>query len=186
MEKKILLFFANGTEEVEALVPCDFLRRCGGNVTLCAVGTNDKLATGSHGIKVECDVLESELDKDSSYDMVIVPGGLKGAQTLSNSDTVEYFLAKAQIEGKFIASICASPALVLGKFNLLLGRCAVCYPGFESDMKGAIQSNEKVVRDENLITAKGAGVSVEFALELAKALYGNEKSEELARKVVWK
>ena len=97
MSKKVLLFFANGTEEVEALVPCDFLRRSGCEVTLCGVGTKEKILSGSHGIKVECDCLETQLNKDESYDLVVVPGGLKGANTLSNSEYVEYFLAKAQM-----------------------------------------------------------------------------------------
>ncbi len=186
MAKNVLLFFANGTEEVEALVPCDLLRRSGANVTVCGVGSESKVLVGSHKIKVECDILEKDLDRDMSYDMIIVPGGLKGAENLSKSENVEYFLAKAQFENKMIASICASPSVVLGKMNILLGRRAVCYPGFEDGMKGCEVGEEKVVRDDNIITAKGAGVSIEFSLECVRSLYGDKAADELAQKIIWK
>ena len=184
MMKKVILFFANGTEEIEALTPFDMLKRCGADVILCGVGKS-KTLLGSHGIKVECDINENDLDQNIDFDMIILPGGGLGSQNLRDSKIVDHFIDRALKENKYIGAICASPSVVLGSKNILVSKKATCYPGFEEGMTGAFVTNEDVVRDGYIITGKGCGVSFEFSFELVSCLYGNEIKEELKRKIVW-
>lgn len=184
MNKTAILFFAPGTEEVEALTPCDLLRRTNVKVIVCGA-SKEKVVVGSHNIRVECDMLEDEIDKNIDFDMVIIPGGLKGSDCLSKSKIVDHFLTRAIKEHKFIASICASPGVVLGQKGILKGKKAICYPGFESKMIGAIPENKNVVVDDNIITSKGAGTAVDFSLELVRCLFDDETKRNLADKIIW-
>lgn len=178
--KKIVLFFANGTEEIEALTAVDVLRRAGAELTV--VGVGGKEVVGSHGIRVTADIAEDEL-KTYDFDMVIVPGGLPGTTHLDESAVVDATLRTVNEHGGFLAAICAAP-LVLGKRGYLVGREAICYPGFESYLTGATISAHRVCRDGNVITAAGMGVALEFALTLTDALYGTEKANDLRRSVL--
>ena len=184
MNKTAILFFAPGTEEIEALTPCDLLRRVNVNVIVCGASDSTTII-GSHNIKVECDTTENEIDKNVDFDMVIIPGGLRGSDCLSKSKIVNHFLSRAINEHKFIASICASPGVVLGQKGILKGKKATCYPGFEEKMIGAEYVNEKVVVDDNIITSKGAGTAVEFSLELVRVLFDEETKRNLANKILW-
>ncbi len=179
--KKVVLFFANGTEEVEALTAVDVLRRAGAE--LCVVGVGGREVVGSHGIRITADLSEDELNRDEAFDMVIVPGGLPGTTHLDESETVDAVLRAVNARGGYLAAICAAP-LVLGKRGYLEGREAICYPGFEANLLGARLSERRVCRDGNVITAAGMGVALEFALALTEALYGAEKAESLRRSVL--
>ncbi len=174
--KKVLIFFANGTEEIEALTPLDILRRAGADVTLCGVGGRE--LRGSHGIVIKTDA-EAEALTNFDYDMVIVPGGLPGTTHLDECPVVEKALEAIDAKDGILAAICAAP-LVLGKRGYLAGKQAVCYPGFEAYLKGAKLSTKKVVRDGNIVTAKGMGAAMEFSLVLTEMLFGTEKAESLA------
>ena len=147
--KKVILFFANGTEEVEALTAVDLLRRAGAEVTL--VGIGGKEVTGSHGIRITADVAEDEISS-YAYDMAVVPGGMPGTTYMDESKTVEKTLSAVYRNGGFLAAICAAP-LVLGKRGYLNGKKAICYPGFETYLKGASLSDSRVCRDGKIITA---------------------------------
>lgn len=184
MDKNVILFFADGTEEVEALVPFDMLKRCDANVVLCAVGEG-RVRTGSHKLKIECDTSEKEIDLKMDFDMIVIPGGGLGSSNMAKSDVVDHFIKRALKEDKYISSICASPSVVLGPKGVLEGKKAVCYPGFEEGMKGAFSSESGVIKDGKIITAKGCGVSFEFSFEIVSCLFGDEKTEELKRKIIW-
>ena len=175
--KKVLLFFANGTEEIEALTAVDLLRRAGAKVTLAGIG--GKECVGSHDIRVTADVDADTLDC-FDYDMVVIPGGMPGTTHMDESDVVEKALLEIHKKGGYLAAICAAP-LVLGKRGYLQNKRAVCYPGFESYLKGALKPCEgtRVCTDGKIITGAGAGVAVEFALALIAALYGTEKAESI-------
>lgn len=167
----VYMFLANGFEEVEALCPLDLLRRAGVEVTTVGVGA--QTLCGSHGIKVDADIPDI-MYRDTSPEMIILPGGMPGAENLDNSRIVDAAIKAAQKNGSFLCAICAAP-MVLGKRNILVGKRAICFPGFEKYLERACMSeNEAVVRDGNIITAKGMGVAFDFGIELIRALKGND------------
>ena len=189
----IYLFLAPGFEEVEALAPLDLLRRAGLAVTTVAITTpagipaTECAVTGSHRITVMADMSEADFahymdiaGEDSAampIRAVILPGGMPGATHLDASAVVDVCLAAARRQGAVIGAICAAP-LVLGRRGYLNGLRATCYPGFESELKAA-HPGGKVVRDGNIITAAGMGVSLEFGYELIGALVSPEKAGEI-------
>ena len=115
--------------------------------------------------------------------MIILPGGMPGAKHLDESRVVDAALKAAARNGSFIAAICAAP-MVLGHRDLLVGKEAICYPGFEDQLKGANISKKRVVRDGNIITAAGMGVALEFGLELVAALKGRDVAEKLRHGII--
>ena len=176
----VYMFLADGFEEVEALCPLDVLRRAGVEVTTVGVGKD--MIRGAHGITVLADIPDV-MYRDSAPDMIILPGGMPGAANLDACKTVDAALKAASRRGAFMAAICAAP-FVLGKRGLLQGKRAVCYPGFEGELEGAMVSEgETVVRDGNVITAKGMGVAFEFGLELVRCLCDDETAEKIKASV---
>ncbi len=184
--KKCIILFSDGTEEIEALTPLDILRRAGVGCVLAKVpagGKSDGLtAEGSHGIKVVCDRQVSEVKQDD-FDMVIVPGGMPGTSNIGMNGSAVRLIEAAYESGRFVAAICAAPSL-LGKLGMLEGRNAICYPGFEKELRGAKIADAKVVRDGNVITGAGMGVALDFALECVKALCGEETAKKLSAGVI--
>ena len=178
----IYMFLAEGFEEVEALAPLDLLRRAG--LEIKTVGVGSKTVVGSHGIPVVADTTTEELS-DVSADMIILPGGMPGTKNLDANATVHYAIDTAVKNNAYICAICAAP-MILGKLRLLNGKNAVCYPGFEQYLEGAVISDKKVVRDGRFITAKGMGAAVEFGLELVAALKDKKIAEDLASAVIHK
>ena len=176
----IYMFLAEGFEEIEALCPLDLLRRAGLSVTTVGVGA--KQITGAHGITVQADVLDTEY-ADPSPEMVILPGGMPGTLNLSESEVVKNAIRAAHSEGTYLAAICAAPS-ILGDMGLLVGKEAVCFPGFEEHLTGANLSSCRVVRDGKIITAAGMGVALEFGLTLVAALCGEDQAEALRRAVL--
>ena len=175
---RVYIFIADGFEETEALVPWDILKRAGANVKLISIAKVTK-AVGAHGLSVCTDAsIDSVIGE--LPDLAVLPGGMPGMLNLINSSALKELLLECAAAGKFIAAICASPA-VLGAHGLLRSKRAVCFPGFEKQLDGAIVSNEPVCRDGNIITAKGMGISFEFAFALVSALYGENKADEIKK-----
>ena len=164
------VFLADGFEEIEALSVVDILRRCQIEVQTVSI-TENKQVTGSHGIPVLADITLEQANTDTAQ-ALILPGGLPGSDNLQSCKPLEDVLKKAAKEGRIVAAICAAPK-VLGAFGLLAGKKATCYPGFEKELLGATPLTEKVVRDGNAITSRGAGTAADFAFALADALGGN-------------
>lgn len=159
----IYLFLADGFEEIEALAPVDILRRGGKDVKTVAV--KGKKAVGTHGIAVECDITIDEVKDD--MEMLILPGGMPGTKNLAASEKLISLVKEAFEKGIYIGAICAAPS-VLGEIGILKGKKATCFPGFEGYLNCAEISDDFVVVDENVITAKGAGVALEFGFALLK------------------
>ena len=178
----IVVLLADGFEEIEALTPVDMLRRAG--LEVATVGISSKVAVGSHGIAVICDKTPDEVDL-SATSAVIFPGGMPGSLNLDASPFTDVIISSVLERGGRIAAICAAP-LVLGRRGLLVGKRATCYPGFESELSGAIVTGESVVTDGNITTAKGMGVALEFSKELVSLLVSKEKAEELSSAVMEK
>jgi 4-methyl-5(b-hydroxyethyl)-thiazole monophosphate biosynthesis len=172
----VYVFLADGFEEIEAISPIDILRRAG--VLVKTVGVSGKTATGNHGITVTVDIQMSEIKLDGSLEMVVLPGGLPGANNLQNSEDVVNALNFAAQNKRYIAAICAAPK-ILGANGLLRGKKATCFPGYEDELTGAIATSESVVTDGNIITAKGAGAALLFGFALVKALKGQETADKI-------
>ena len=174
----IYMFLANGFEEVEALAPLDLLRRVGCDVTTVGVGGADTIV-GAHGIAVGANIPDT-MFRDSKPEMIILPGGMPGTRHLDESRTVDAALRSAANTGAYIAAICAAP-MVLGKRGYLEGKKAVCFPGFEEYLEGAILQPKgvKVVTDGKIITAVGMGAAVEFGLALVRVLKGDDAANAL-------
>ncbi len=175
----VVLFLADGFEEIEALCPLDLLRRAG--IETVTVGLGTKTVRGAHGITVQAD---TDTLPEGTLDMVILPGGMPGAANLDASDAVSEALARAHAAGGYLAAICAAP-MVLGHRGYLGGKKAICFPGFESELTGAeVAADALVVRDGNVITAKGMGVALEFGLALVAALRGEDTAAQLRAAVM--
>lgn len=172
----VLLFLAEGFEEIEALTPVDILRR--GGVELLTVGVGGNTIKGSHGIYVAADIEDKQLGDLSDVEAVILPGGMPGTLNLEKNSTVINTVKYCAEKDLVIGAICAAPS-ILGHLGLLEGRRAVCYPSFEGELKGAVGCSEYVCRDGKIITAKGMGVSVDFGLELLSALRGQAAADKV-------
>ncbi len=173
----IYMFLANGFEEVEALAPLDLLRRAGCDVT--TVGVGGDMILGAHGIAVQADIPDT-MFRDSKPEMIILPGGMPGTRHLDESRTVDAALRSAINTGAYIGAICAAP-MVLGKRGYLRGKAAVCFPGFEEYLEGAVLQPKgvKVAIDGKIITAVGMGAAIEFGLELVEVLKGEDVANAL-------
>lgn len=171
----VYVFLADGFEIIEALAPVDMLRRA--KIDVKTVGVTSQIVTSSCGIGVKCDMTADEFD---FYDVeaVVLPGGMPGTLNLENSPVVQNAIDNANNTNAYICAICAAPS-VFGHKGLLEGKKAVCFPGFEDSLEGALSSDEYVVTDGKFITAKGAGVCIDFGLEIVKQL----RSEELANEI---
>ncbi len=172
----VYCFLADGFEEVEALAPVDMLRRAG--VDVKTVGVNKADITGSHNIRVHCDITADMISLNENIEAIILPGGMSGTKGLDASPIVHAAIDHCVSAGKYVCAICAAPS-ILGKAGLLKGREAIAFPGFEAELKGAKISDKHVVNDGNFITAKGAGVAIDFGLEIVSALCGKEVSDKI-------
>lgn len=172
----IYVFMADGTEEIEALTPVDVLRR--GGLEVRTVGIGGKTVTGSHQIPLVCDLTPQEVDMQK-IEMLVLPGGMPGTNVLDASPDVQRFLDFAQENGRWIAAICAAPS-ILGRRGMLRGRKAVCFPGFEKELAGAEVCNQPVCMDGKLITGKGMGAALPFALKLLEALTDKDTAQAMA------
>jgi 4-methyl-5(b-hydroxyethyl)-thiazole monophosphate biosynthesis len=182
MAKKALVFLADGFEEVEAVTPIDYLRRAGIEVTTVSI-SGSRTVKGSHGIPVTADALLTELPA-TSWDALVLPGGLPGASNLAASEETGTLL-KAQAEaGRLVAAICASPAVVLAPLGLLKGRRFTCYPGMEAQVSGAQWSEDKVVTDGNILTSRGAGTAGLFAAAVIGKLLCQADADKVAGSVL--
>lgn len=172
----IYVFLANGFEEIEALVPVDLLRRC--ELDVVTVGIDSQIIKGSHGISVITDIDDKQIVLNDDIDMIILPGGMPGTLNLENNNSVQNAIDFCIENDKYIAAICAAPS-ILGHKGLLSGKIATCFPGFETQLTGAKVSSDLVVVDGKIVTAKGAGAAMKFALKLCELITDKERAKLL-------
>ncbi|MBR5134771.1 MAG: DJ-1/PfpI family protein [Clostridia bacterium] len=173
----IYVFLAEGFEEMEAIAPIDLLRRAGCDVKTVAV-SDKTVVTGAHAIPFVADLLIDELEFDG-LEAVILPGGIPGTPNLEASSAVQAAIDEAVARGAVVGAICAAPS-ILGHKGLLDGKRAICYPGFENALTGAVVDPATyVVTDGRVVTARGAGVATDFGLELVKILVSTETADAL-------
>lgn len=178
MKKKVLVPLAEGFEMIEALSVVDVLRRAGIEVDLAAVGDNVQV-TSSHNVPVIADKLIIACAEER-YDLIVLPGGIPGAENLKKSETLAALLKKQNSENRLYGAICASPAVVLEPQGLLEGKKATCHPLFIDKLPSQDHAEKNVIFDKNCVTSRGAGTSIEFGLELLGILLGDEKKQEVA------
>lgn len=171
----VFLFLADGFEIIEALAPVDMLRRA--KIDVKTVGVTGSTVTSSCGVAVNADITIDEFVYDHA-DAIILPGGMPGTLNLENNQIVQSAIEKAAGDNVLICAICAAPS-ILGHKGLLKGKNAVAFPGFEKDLEGAVISDNYVVADGNLITAKGAGVATEFGLKIVEMLTDKETAVKI-------
>lgn len=171
---KALVPLAEGFEELEAVTIIDVLRRAGVEVTVAALAASP--VTGSHAIRVEADALLDAVQRDV-FDAVVLPGG-PGAQRLRDDERVKAVVRRLAAEGRLVAAVCAAPT-VLEAAGVLAGKRATVYPG--NQLPSAEQVEERVVVDGSIITSRGPGTALEFALAVVEKLAGAAKASELAR-----
>ena len=175
----IYVFLANGFEEIEALATVDILRRAELDVRM--VGVGGKVITGSHGISVTADVEERDVTTDD-MELVVLPGGMPGTLNLEKSPSVIASVRYCLEHSLHVAAICAAPS-ILGHMGALKGCTATCFPGFEKELEGASFSSQPVCVSGRVITAKGAGVTVDFALRIVAELCGAQKSTAIKKAI---
>lgn len=179
--KKVYVFLADGFEEIEGLTVVDILRRA--HVECEMVSVTDSLTiTGSHGIILQADRLFDAATLTDA-DALVLPGGMPGTNHLMAHEGLKQLLFDYNAEGKILSAICAAPS-VLGQHGLLNGRSATCYPGFGDKLTGAnYLALAKVVRDQNIITSRGMGTAIDFALALTAALLDETAATTIAASI---
>jgi 4-methyl-5(b-hydroxyethyl)-thiazole monophosphate biosynthesis len=176
MGRKVLVPIADGTEEIEATCIVDTLRRAGAEVMVASVGQPQVKA--SRGVRLVADARISDY-MNESFDAIVLPGGLPGAEHLRDSTDLIRKLREQKQAGRLIAAVCAAPATVLQTHGLLNGVKATCYPTMLDQLDPALAVNERVVVDGAFITGQGPAVAIEFALRVVEALFGAEKAKEV-------
>lgn len=172
----IYVFLAPGFEEIEALATVDVLRRA--ELEVCTVGVGEDFVIGSHRIPVAADIYERDLVLDEKVEAIILPGGMPGTLNLEKSPVVQKAIDWAIENNKLVCAICAAPS-ILGHKGILNGKEATAFPGFEAELSGAVLSEKYVARDGNIITARGMGSSIEFGLQIAEALAGDNTANKI-------
>ena len=179
---------ADGSEEMEAVAVVDVLRRAGADVALASAEPGRLEVTCSRGVRLRADVELKELSRrPQDLDAVVLPGGMPGAERLSASPDVNALLRTQSAAGRLIGAVCASPAVVLEPAGLLEGRDATAHPAFSDRLPNQSHVGERVVTDLHgppLVTSRGPGTSLEFALELVAQLISEEESQALAQALV--
>lgn len=177
---RVLVPIAPGVEEIEAVTVIDVLRRAGAEVTVA--GLVDGVIEASRGVKLVADVaLDAVLDV--AFDAVVLPGGLGGTNRLRADPRIRAILERSRRAGSLIGAVCAAPT-VLWDAGLLEGKRATSHPSVLDVLTGARTSEERVVIDDGIVTSRGAGTSMEFALALARLLVGEAKERELRAAMV--
>lgn len=176
----IYVFLADGTEEVEAISAIDMLRRA--ELDVMTLGIGSQMIVGSHNIGIVCDADIKNITPDESLQAVVIPGGMPGTLNIEKSDLAQKFIDYANENKKVIAAICAAPS-ILGHKGLLNGKKATCFPGFEKELVGAEVVPDGVCQDGNIITAKGAGVAIEFGLKIVEQFAGKDEADKIYKSI---
>jgi len=173
---KVLVPLANGFEEIEAVTIIDILRRGGVEVTTASLNSDEQVH-GSNGITILANTLIKYVTSDE-FDMILLPGGIPGAEHLRDSSKVQELIKEFNQKEKLVGAICAAP-IALYSAGVLKGEDYTCYPGYEQVIQDATFKDNKVVESENILTSRGPGTAMCFALEIVKKLVGSETYEQL-------
>lgn len=177
----VSVLLADGFEEIEALTVVDLLRRAQIYVDTVSI-TEEYIVHGAHGINVQTEDTFDEVNFVES-DMIVLPGGMPGTTNLMEHEGVRRVVKDFAENGKPVAAICAAP-MVLADLGLIKGKKITCYPSVEKEIQGSVFTHLPVTVDGNIITSRGVGTAIAFALKLIEILSGSEKAEEIAASIV--
>jgi len=181
---RVLVPFTTGVEEIEFVAVVDLLRRA--DVEVCMASLDGHPVTGRSNIVIKPDAALPDVMHDN-WDMVVLPGGLPNAHLLRDDENVKTVVERLRAESKSIAAICAAPT-ALAAYGITAGRRVTSYPAFKDSMKelqpSSVYVDDAVVEDDFLITSRGAGTAVTFALRLIARLCGEAKAEEISVSIV--
>ncbi len=180
---RVYLFLAEGFEEIEGLTVVDLLRRAEIDISMVSI-TGKLTVTGSHHITTDADVLFEDADF-SDADMLVLPGGLPGTVNLLEHPGLDALLREFAAKEKNIAAICAAPR-VLGTKGMLAGKKVTCYPGNETYLTGAQVMDAAVVEDGNILTSRGMGTAIDFALAIIRYLKDAQEAEKIAKSIQYR
>ncbi len=180
--KSALVLLAPGFEEIEAITIIDILRRA--SIPVTVAGLEYPLVTGSHSITIQPDVFYKEVDA-SAFDLLILPGGQPGSTNLKNDPLVLEWIQSRFRAGKALAAICAAPT-VFHAAGITDHITVTSYPSEQNVFDTKRYSEQSVVKDHGVITSRGVGTAIPFALELVAELTGNKTAEEIKEKILWK
>jgi 4-methyl-5(b-hydroxyethyl)-thiazole monophosphate biosynthesis len=174
---RVLVPLAPGFEDLEATTIVDLLRRAG--IEVVTAGLQPGLIQGARGMRVQPDASLDEV-KDQDFDMIALPGGMPGAEHLKNDARIQALLKRLSGAGKYTAAICAAP-IALAQVGLLDGRRVTSYPGFVDKLKppGASYLTDAVVVDGKVVTSRGPGTAMDFALTLVELLKGKAVRDQV-------
>jgi len=178
--KRILVPIADGFEEIETTCIVDVLRRAGLSVTLAGVKSGP--LKGSRGVYVVPDSLLSDCLREE-WDMVVLPGGQPGVNNLRQEASLTAVLKERHADKNLIAAICAAP-LILKDASIIEGLSLTSHPSVEKELGGAVYSCDRVVISGHIITSRGPGTAIEFALSLVNILVGKSKADEISEAVL--
>lgn len=179
---KAYVFLADGFEEVEGITIVDILRRAEIDVTMISINDSVEIL-GAHGIVISADKVFEEVGFDD-VDMLILPGGMPGTKNLAKHKGLINLLKDFDDADKMIAAICAAPT-ILGENEILKGRHATCYPGYEDKLIGATIVNKNVVCDDNIITSQSLSTAIEFSLAIVSHFKGYAVKEKVKKAIVY-
>ncbi len=179
MAKKVYQFMADGFEDIEALIPVDVLRRGGVDIKTVSINGSN-IVESAHGVQMVADVLFEEVeDQLADADLLMLPGGMPGAENLNAHEGVKKALVRQFEAGKMVAAICAAP-LVLGGLGILKGKRATCYPGFEGTLEGADYTHALWTPAGNATTGEGPAAALPSAYSLLAMLTTEENATTVA------
>ena len=171
----VYIILGTGFEEIEAVAPCDILRR--GGVQVCYAGIGGTLIKGGNGIAVQAECTVEDMDLEA-MEMIVLPGGMGGVHSILGSEAAMNAVTYAYESGKLVAAICAAPT-ILAKLHITDGKHAVVYPGMEDQMGSAVMEDTNAVRDGKVLTGRAPGAALDFGYMLLETL----KDAETAKKV---
>ena len=181
MTGDVVVFLADGFEECEGLLVVDLLRRAGLKTVMASVMGRRTVDSSRH-IPITADTLAEAVDYEKVR-LIVLPGGRLGTENLDKSKLVkEKCLEFAR--DKAVAAICAAPS-ILAALGLLEGKKATCHPDFEDQMRGAFLTGESVSADRNIITGRGLGATIEFALEIIRKFAGTDMAEKIKKDICY-
>jgi len=178
---KVLVLLSPGFEEIEAVTIIDILRR--GEIEVVVAGLEKENVTGSHNISINCDIFYKDV-KINDFDFLILPGGQPGTNNLKSNPVVIEWLQMFNKENKIIGAICAAPN-VLKEASIVDRVKITSYPAEKDNFESKYYSEQNVVKDKNIITSRGVGTAIDFALELVNNIKGKNVRDELAAKILW-
>lgn len=178
----VIIPITNGSEETETVTVVDVLRRAGWDVTLAGINGPGPV-TASRGVQLVPDTQWEQTDL-STFDMIVLPGGMEGTLAFCNNDGVQEALRIFDIEELWIGAICAAP-LALHQAGILKKHAFTCYPGAEQKMNRPDRSDDAVVVSHHIVTSQAPGTAIPFALKLIELAENKEAADRVADGLLW-